>query len=155
MPLKQKRRKIQFEIHLVEHCNLNCKACDNFACIAEPEFVSVDKFNRDFERLGKIFSHECEYIYLLGGEPLCPENRRAVYDLVNICRKVYPQMKIYIWTGYTIEELFEENDDIINMILKHTDCIIDGRYEEDKRDITLPLRGSSNQKVIYLHEKNN
>ena len=54
---------------------------------------------------------------------------------------------------YTIEELFAEDDPYIRFILSHIDCLIDGRYEQDKRDITLPLRGSSNQRIIYLNEQ--
>ncbi len=41
LPLKPKRSKIRFEVHITEHCNLNCKACNNFSCIATPEFVDV------------------------------------------------------------------------------------------------------------------
>ena len=70
LPLKPKRTKIRFEVHIAEHCNLNCKSCNNFSCIAEPEFVDVEEFRKDFARMGEIFSHECEQIYLIGGEPL-------------------------------------------------------------------------------------
>ena len=41
---------------------------------------------------------------------------------------------------------------MITGILSNINCLIDGRYEQDKRDITLPLRGSSNQRIIYLGE---
>jgi len=133
-------------------CHFHCPGCHN------PEAQDFN-YGEDFtpetirEILMKLRKNGVERrLSILGGEPLCPENRRAVYDLISICRKVYPRMKIYIWTGYTIEELFAENNEIINMIFKHTDCIIDGRYEQDKRDITLPLRGSSNQRIIYLGE---
>lgn len=134
-------------------CHFHCPGCHNPEA---QDFSYGEEFTPEIIReiLTKLRKNGVERrLSILGGEPLCPENRRAVYDLISICRKIYPQMKIYIWTGYTIEELFEEGDEIINMIFKHTDCIIDGRYEQDKRDITLPLRGSSNQRVIYLHEK--
>lgn len=91
---------------------------------------------------------------ILGGEPLNKENRIAVADLIQDCKDTYPDLIIYVWTGYTIEELFEEDDPYIQFILEHIDCLIDGRYEQDKRDITLPLRGSSNQRIFYLGEKN-
>lgn len=91
---------------------------------------------------------------ILGGEPLNKENRIAVADLIRDCKDTHPDLIIYVWTGYTIEELFEEDDPYIRFILKHIDCLIDGRYEQDKRDITLPLRGSSNQRIFYLGEKN-
>ena len=92
---------------------------------------------------------------ILGGEPLNPENRDAVSKLIYVCKAIYPDIKIYVWTGYTIEELWAENDKNINDILSNIDCLIDGRYEQDKRDTTLPLRGSTNQRVIYLKEDHN
>lgn len=90
---------------------------------------------------------------VLGGEPLCPENLSLVAEVCGAVRQVYPHIKIYLWTGYTYEELQERNDETINYILSLIDILIDGRYEEDKRDITLPLRGSSNQRIIDLHKK--
>ena len=136
-------------------CHFHCPGCHN------PEAQDFE-YGEDFtpellrEILTKLRKNGVERrLSILGGEPLNKENRKATYDLVSICRKIYPNIKIYIWTGYTIEELFEEQDDIINMIFKHIDCLIDGRFEQDKRDVTLPLRGSSNQRVIYLNEKEN
>lgn len=70
IPPKAQCRKISFEVHLAEHCNLNCIGCSHFSPLAEPEFVNAEEFRRDMERMGEIFSHECEFIDLLGGEPL-------------------------------------------------------------------------------------
>ncbi len=96
LPLKKKRKKIRFEVHVAEHCNLNCKACNNFSSIAEPEFVDVDEFRRDFERLGEIFSHECDQIYLIGGEPLLnPE----IITLMGIARRNFTHGTISIFSN--------------------------------------------------------
>lgn len=92
---------------------------------------------------------------ILGGEPLNPENRQAVADLIHVCKDTYPDLIIYIWTGYTIDELLAETNADIKYILKHITCLIDGRYEQDKRDTTLPLRGSSNQRIIMMEDYNN
>lgn len=89
---------------------------------------------------------------ILGGEPLCKENLDFVLNIIKAVRAAYPHIKIYIWTGYTYQELIEQNDNRIIEILKRANVLIDGRYEEDKRDITLPLRGSSNQNIINLDE---
>lgn len=95
-PLKKKRKLIRFEIHLAEHCNLNCKSCNNFSCIAKPELVDVEEFKRDFARMGEIFSHECEQIYLLGGEPLLhPE----IITLMKTARENFTQGNIYVFTN--------------------------------------------------------
>lgn len=96
MPLKKKRSKIRFEIHLAEHCNLKCCACNNFSCIAEPELVDVEEFSKDMKRLGEIFSHECESILLIGGEPLLhPE----IITLMKIARENFRHGEISIFTN--------------------------------------------------------
>jgi anaerobic ribonucleoside-triphosphate reductase activating protein len=86
---------------------------------------------------------------VLGGEPLAPQNRNNTQYIIARVREVYPDIKIYLWTGYTLEELQEENSVILNDILSRVDILIDGRYDETQRDITLPLRGSSNQRILY------
>lgn len=70
LPLKFKLPRIKFNIHLVEHCNLNCSGCNHFSPLAEPEFLSIEEFRRDMKRAGELFSHKCEVIDLCGGEPL-------------------------------------------------------------------------------------
>lgn len=134
-------------------CHFHCPGCHNPEA---QDFNFGEELNKDLlkEIIAKLNKNGVKRtLSILGGEPLCKENRAAVADLISL---VYNNTdnKIYLWTGYTIEELFEEKDEDINYILKHIDCIIDGRFELDKRDITLPLRGSSNQRIIYLdHSK--
>lgn len=92
---------------------------------------------------------------ILGGEPLCDENLDLILNITTAVRTAYPHIKIYIWTGYTYAELIERNDNRILEILKQINILIDGRYEQDKRDTTLPLRGSTNQNIIKLEELQN
>ena len=138
-------------------CHFHCPGCHN------PEAQNFD-YGKDFDfniiaevlaKLNKNGVHR--KLSILGGEPLCNENLAAVYALIKWCKQDNPNLEIYIWTGYTYEELQQRTKSlpIINEILEQTTCIIDGRFEQDKRDITLPLRGSSNQRIIYLHEKDN
>lgn len=84
---------------------------------------------------------------ILGGEPLCPENIELVEYLINNIRKVFPKIKIYLWTGYKKENFNSKQLSIANEI----NVLIDGPYEDSLRDITLELRGSSNQN-IYIKE---
>jgi anaerobic ribonucleoside-triphosphate reductase activating protein len=90
---------------------------------------------------------------VLGGEPLCPENVEGVINLCKTIREVYPNKKIYVWTGYTYEEFNSTQKEIV----KYVDVIIDGKFEKDKKDLSLMLRGSSNQRIIKItdmqHEK--
>lgn len=86
---------------------------------------------------------------VLGGEPLCPENIQEVDDIVFGIRTAYPDIQIFVWTGYTLEELKNRNNKYVNNILSNIDVLIDGPYVKELRDITLELRGSSNQKIRY------
>ena len=90
---------------------------------------------------------------VLGGEPLSPQNREFVSDIIKIVRSAYPHIKIYLWSGYTYQELLDFNDKNINSILSQINFLIDGRFEEDKKDLTLKLRGSSNQNIIELNKE--
>ena len=87
---------------------------------------------------------------LMGGEPLCEENMFLSYLLVKTIKEKSPNTKIYIWTGYLYEELQKKDDAKINQILSMADFLIDGPYVDSLRDITLEMRGSSNQRIIPL-----
>ena len=91
---------------------------------------------------------------IMGGEPLCSENAFLTYLIIEEVKKYCPNTKIYIWTGYTYEALLSSPPHTkIPQILEMTDVLIDGPYIEELRDTTLPMRGSSNQKIIDLKEK--
>ena len=88
---------------------------------------------------------------ILGGEPLAPENRTAVAEIISAVREKYGRsILIYLWTGYTVEDLDIIHDTELSYIYNHIDVLIDGPYIEELRDITLPLRGSSNQRVLVM-----
>lgn len=85
---------------------------------------------------------------VLGGEPLCPQNIEEVDQIITSVRAAFPQIKIFVWTGYTLEELQKEKNEHIINILSKIDILVDGKYEEKQRDITLELRGSKNQRIL-------
>lgn len=90
---------------------------------------------------------------VMGGEPLCKENLFLTQFVISFIKEKSPETKIYVWTGYTLEELLQSvhNKKII-ATLNLCDYLIDGKYDSTKRDITLPMRGSSNQKIYNLKE---
>lgn len=90
---------------------------------------------------------------IMGGEPLCPQNTFLTYLVVSSVKEKYPDTKVYIWTGYIYEDLVAQNDLRLNQIFNITDYIIDGPYISYLRDITLPMRGSSNQRIIDLKKQ--
>ena len=83
---------------------------------------------------------------LSGGDPLFPDNLNDILHLVERVKAELPQKDIWLWTGYTLESLSRKQQSII----QNVDVLIDGKYEEDKRDLSLAWRGSSNQRVIKL-----
>lgn len=92
---------------------------------------------------------------IMGGEPLCEENLFLTCMLLQNVKTHFPEVKIYLWTGYYYKELLKMTNPKVDLILNMVDILIDGPYEENKRDITLKMRGSSNQNIIDLREKRN
>ncbi len=89
-------KKLQFEVDIAEHCNLNCKCCSQFSCIAEEEYIAPEKMRRDFKRLGELFEGICERIYLIGGEPLL---HPRITECIGIAREYFPVGKISLFTN--------------------------------------------------------
>ena len=79
---------------------------------------------------------------VLGGEPLCEQNIELVKEILLVVKAAYPHIKVFLWTGYELEDIQDA------LILEKVDVLITGPYIEEQRDITLPLRGSYNQKVL-------
>ena len=90
------------------------------------------------------------HLSILGGEPLHPNNLFLTQLIISTVKQELPETKIYIWTGYTIEELRKSSSKALQYILSTADVLIDGPYIEAERDITLPMRGSRNQRIIPL-----
>ena len=90
---------------------------------------------------------------LMGGEPLCEENLILSYDILSRIKEEVPNTPIYVWTGYTYEELIKNHNPKIEKILELTDYLIDGPYIDEEKDITLLMRGSRNQRIIDLNKK--
>ena len=87
---------------------------------------------------------------IMGGEPLCPENLFLTHLVIESVKRALPETKIYIWTGYILENLPYKTEAHLKQILSIADFLIDGPYIEAQRDITLSMRGSRNQRIIDL-----
>ena len=83
---------------------------------------------------------------VLGGEPVHPRNLPEVLKLTRKFKEVYPEKDIWLWTGYLLEEVFED------LVDSEIDVIVDGRFVEELKDLRLKYRGSKNQRVISLKE---
>lgn len=133
----------------ISGCPHHCKGCFN------PEtwdyaygIEYTDKVYQEIkEALNKPY---IQGLSILGGEPLAPSNREEVLSLIKKVRQVFGKTKdIFLWTGYTYEELQAIDDNTIDEILNNIQILVDGRYVEELRDLTLPMAGSSNQRVIH------
>ncbi len=89
---------------------------------------------------------------LLGGEPFEPSNQRAILPFLRKVKACYPNKTVWAYTGFTMEALrtegshchCEATEEILSMLY----VLVDGKFEQNKKDITLRFRGSSNQRVI-------
>jgi anaerobic ribonucleoside-triphosphate reductase activating protein len=92
---------------------------------------------------------------VLGGEPLCPSNQKLVLEILKSVFSHYPKIKIFLWTGYTLEELKDRatKEEELKDILSLVTVLIDGRFEVSQRDLTLALRGSRNQRIWEKNKK--
>lgn len=87
---------------------------------------------------------------IMGGEPLCENNCFLTLLLIKNIKEKSPKTKIYVWTGYYYDDLLKAGNPYVKQILDLADVLIDGPYIEAQRDLTLPMRGSSNQNIINL-----
>ena len=89
---------------------------------------------------------------LLGGEPFEFTNQQGILPLLRRIKEVYPDKDIWCWTGYLFDT--EIRDNMMTKwpetkeILSYIDVLVDGRFEKDKKNLSLRFRGSSNQRII-------
>ena len=124
----------------VSGCDRHCPGCHNEQAwdFNFGTWFKETTMQQILSRLGEDF---IVGLTILGGEPLHPNNIDTVREIVKRVREEYPEKTIWIYTGYTYEEL---DTDILQMI----DVLVDGAFIESMHDITLKFRGSSNQRII-------
>ena len=92
---------------------------------------------------------------LLGGEPFEPENQRTLLPLLREVRQKYPGKTVWCFTGFRLDDELlcqgshprcEVTDELLSML----DVLVDGRFVEALKDISLRFRGSSNQRLIDM-----
>lgn len=96
---------------------------------------------------------------VLGGEPLHPRNRETVARIISLVKENLPGKDIWIYTGYVLEDLIrmmhkdaDYQNSPLYRILKNTDILVDGPFVEELKDISLCFKGSSNQRIINMHD---
>lgn len=134
----------------VAGCDHHCKGCQNKQTWDYNSGIEFDDEAKEelIEALSKPY---IKGLTLSGGDPLCAADNNFFFFLCDLKRQ-FPDKDIWLYSGYTIEEILKDNNVLKSNILLLCDVLVDGRYIEKKRDITLKWRGSSNQRVIDIQK---
>lgn len=135
-------------------CNHNCYKCQNPQTHNPNSGILFDEKAEEelFRELSKDY---ISGLTLTGGDPLHENNLDGVLNLVNRFRLLMPEKTIWLYTGYTWEEIYNCMSFNImkrRQIIYNCDVLVDGRYIDSQRDISLKWRGSLNQRVINVKE---
>lgn len=139
----------------VSGCRNHCKNC------FQPEtwdFHYGEEFTDDtVDTIIKLLSKPyITGLTLLGGEPMEPENQSELLRLLRNVKNIYPDKDVWCFTGYTLERLLGDGEhcrcDCTDEFLSMIDVLVDGRFEEELKDISLKFRGSSNQRIIDMKQ---
>lgn len=138
----------------VSGCRRHCPGCFN----QEAQDFSYGKpFTRNtfWKLISELEQNYISGLSILGGEPLEPENLMDIFSLVQEVRYKIPKKTIWLYTGFTLEELLQREENyrrLTQEILRHLDILVDGPFIEAQKNISLQFRGSENQRIINLRK---
>lgn len=134
----------------VSGCTVNCKNCQNPQTW---DFNSGIPFTEESmnEIIDKLNKPYITGLTLTGGHPLESANLSTIKTIVKTVKSRFPNKTIWLYTGFTWEEI-KEYYVLFWDIISNVDVLVDGRYVDELRDITLPFRGSSNQRIIDVQQ---
>lgn len=136
----------------VQGCPLHCEGCFNKELWDFEGGKEYDSKIRDL-LLSLLAPDYVKRFSLLGGEPLAPKNVNGSLNALRGIRNVFNNTKeIWLYTGYTLEELNERCDRDVAEILSMIDVLVDGRFIYAQRDLSLAFKGSTNQRIIDMKE---
>lgn len=145
----------------VQGCHFHCKNCFNQDTW---DFSGGKEWNREIEDefMELVNRPYIKRVSLLGGEPLADENVLDIMRLINRVKTESPDKKIWCYTGYTWEQIFPIVNPYLNLTqaemtrqnaVKNCDILVDGRFVEEEKDLSLEFRGSKNQRIIDVKER--
>lgn len=139
----------------VSGCNHHCKGCFN----REAWDFNYGKEFTEKEEKEVMDALKPEYIKglsLLGGEPLEPKNQEGLLPIVKKAKELYPDKKVWCYTGYTFDEQIlnglSKTNETTQELLQYLDYVVDGKFVEELKNPMLKFRGSSNQRIIDVKE---
>ena len=143
----------------VSGCKCNCTGCFN-------QEAQDFNYGKPFtmltmeEVLDMVSDNKISGLSILGGDPLW-QDIRGLRHLIELCKRTrYKNKTVWLWSGFTLEQIFSCDNNCNEILeyklrqelLKNVDVFIDGPYIEEQRDVTLPFRGSKNQRLIDVKE---
>ncbi len=135
----------------VSGCTHHCKGCFNEEAW---DFHYGNEFTeKEIEKIINLMDHPyIAGLTLLGGEPLEHVNQQGILPLLRKVKEKFPDKNIWCYSGYNFEDdimgkMYKEWKETPEL-LSYLDVLVDGEFEEDKKDIKLRFRGSSNQRII-------
>ena len=138
----------------VSGCRHHCKNCFN----AEAwDFTFGTPYTKKTEEeiIASLAPDYIAGLTVLGGEPFEPENQAEVLSLVTAVKSRYPHKTVWVYSGFTYEELLSDSraaTDTARALLQQIDVLVDGRFIESKINIRLKFRGSENQRIIDVKQ---
>lgn len=134
----------------VSGCDHHCKGCHNPETWDYNSGKLFDKMAKQelFNNLSKSYIDGITYS---GGDPLHDSNWKDILNLVREIKEKFPNKTQWLYTGYTFEYLVQYNDGR-DEIFDYIDVMVDGQFIEEQRDLTLPFRGSANQRIIDINK---
>lgn len=133
----------------VSGCNIKCSDCQNKELQDFDKGVYLTPEVIDKIVLSLTKDNVVRGVSILGGEPLDVKNENGVLFLIQELRRRIPKLNIWLWTGYTHEDLRKRNDPCTNEILKEVNCFVDGPFISALKGGIHQWRGSSNQRIIF------
>ena len=139
----------------VSGCTHHCKGCFNEEAW---DFNYGKPFTKEVEDriLESLKPSYIAGLTLLGGEPFEPANQRVLVPFLKRVREQLPDKNIWCYSGYTLEELQGESRahcECTEEMLSLLDVLVDGEFVEEKKDISLAFRGSANQRILRMKER--
>lgn len=151
----------------VSGCRNHCEGCFS-------EHTWNFKFGEPYTKeIEDYIMKELDHVYIdgltiLGGEPMEPENQEGILPLLKRVRRELPKKTIWIYTGFRLEEgpeglwlndykkegaaALRANTPFLQEVLENIDVLVDGRFEEDKKNLMIRFRGSENQRIIDVQK---
>lgn len=129
----------------LQGCNRDCEGCHNPAA-RHMEGGTMYTVEEVAERIRR--NPLLSGVTLSGGEPLLQAGK-----LAPLARRIKAaELDLAVYTGYTLEEILEQNNTKVLELLQFADTLVDGAFVKEQRNLSLPFRGSANQRILDVRE---